>query len=146
MLLHKAKQPPRHPVGELSTRRKAPTYSIQEYAVRNPHSQTNQDHWNQFIGRPNQGAGASKMNRQCHSEQDEDKDSQDIGDFCFGKPKPTMTKQTPGARKPTKIRPVHEKDFDPTKATEEELASMFNLRDQQSYDPRSMEEIQEEQR
>ena len=41
---------------------------------------------------------------------------------------------------------MHEKDFDPSTATEEELASMFNLRDQQSYDPRSMEEIQEEQR
>ena len=41
---------------------------------------------------------------------------------------------------------MHEQDFDPSTATEEELASMFNLRDQSSYDPRSMEEIQEEQR
>ena len=72
---------------------------------------------------------------------DEDKDSQDINDFVFPQGGAPGTK-----RKPTKIKPLHEMDFDPSTATEEELASIFNLSGKQGYDPRSMEEIQEEQK
>ena len=92
MLLHKAKMPERQPVGELSTRKKAPTYAIQEYAVQNNRARTNQDHWEQFVGVPPGQRGGSFMNQQCHSEPDDDKDSQDIGEFCYGRPKPPMTK------------------------------------------------------
>jgi hypothetical protein len=82
----------------------------------------------------------AKMYNQFDDPNDKDKQEDDFQSFYD-------RNSVPGTkRKPTKIKPAHEKDFDPSTATEEELASMFNLRDQQSYDPRSMEEIQEEQR
>ena len=142
MLLHKAKLPERAPIGQLKERRKGPTYAMKGFdKIGSGYDQRDNTQKRSRYEDPfNSQKEGAKMYNQFNEPADLDKEEDDFRSF-YDKNSVPGTK-----RKPTKIRPLHEQDFDPSTATEEELASMFNLRDQQSYDPRSMEEIQEEER
>ena len=53
VLMHKAKAPVKPPVGKLSTRKKRPVYTLQQYeVVAKPTPMTNKNLLNEVIGRP----------------------------------------------------------------------------------------------
>ena len=142
VLLHKAKQPKRAPVGSLSKRKKVPEYYLQSnmgYRVQEEEEKT--EPGTAKAQATDKGPVFTKR-KSPKQEEDEATDSQEIGNFCFG----YGGSQSENTKKPgtKKIRPLHEKDLEginvPQKLHDEVSRTMFT----KQHDPRSMEEIQEE--
>ena len=114
VLMHKAKAPVKPPVGDLIPRKKAPKYSmnpIKQYGFKK--ANTNADLLNDVFGMKGKTSQGPKMNKQDDPDikdliVDEDKDSQEIKDFCY-------TKRSAGGQSvgSKKIRAFHQNDWDP---------------------------------